>query len=107
MIITVIVRLRDGRIILPDRRCASKLTRGQPPSRRTAKYGEHRILHIVDSDSRLGPFTKSQDPVVASNDVAAGPGHCALVRTGPKIWMLYHAWRPGAVGSELPAATCG
>jgi hypothetical protein len=44
---------------------------------------------------------------VASNDVAAGPGHWALARKGPKIWMLYHAWRPDAVGSELPAATCG
>jgi beta-xylosidase len=59
------------------------------------------IGHAV-ADSPLGPFTKSEDPVVASNDVAAGPGHCALVRKGGKVWMLYHAWQPDAVGSELP-----
>jgi hypothetical protein len=25
-----------------------------------------------------------------------------VVRRGGKIWMLYHAWQPDAVGSELP-----
>ena len=59
------------------------------------------IGHAV-ADTPLGPFTKSQDPVVASNDVAAGPGHCALIRKGGKVWMVYHAWPPDAVGSELP-----
>jgi beta-xylosidase len=59
------------------------------------------IGHAV-ADTPLGPFTKSQEPVVASNDVAAGPGHCALVRKGGKVWMLYHAWPPEAIGSESP-----
>src|SRR5829696_9722064 len=59
------------------------------------------IGHAV-ADTPLGPFTKSQEPVVVSNDVAAGPGHCALNRKGGKVWNLYHAWPPDAVGSELP-----
>src|SRR5829696_4574511 len=59
------------------------------------------VGHAV-ADSPLGPFTKSQEPVVVSNDVAAGPGHCALNRKGGKVWNLYHAWPPDAVGSELP-----
>jgi beta-xylosidase len=59
------------------------------------------IGHAV-ADSPLGPFTKSREPVLASNDVAAGPGHCALVRKDGKVWMLYHAWQPDAVGSESP-----
>jgi beta-xylosidase len=59
------------------------------------------IGHAV-ADTPLGPFTKRQEPVVVSNDVAAGPGHCALIRKGDKVWMLYHAWPPDAVGSDLP-----
>ena len=39
---------------------------------------------------------------MATNDVAAGPGHCALVRKSGKVWMLYHAWPPDAVGTEMP-----
>jgi beta-xylosidase len=62
---------------------------------------EYAIGHAV-AESPLGPFTKSPEPIVASNDVAAGPGHCALVRKSGKVWMLYHAWPPDAVGTETP-----
>jgi len=62
---------------------------------------EYAIGHAV-AESPLGPFTKTAEPVVASNDVAAGPGHCALVRKSGKVWMLYHAWPPDAGGTEMP-----
>ena len=62
---------------------------------------EYAIGHAV-AESPLGPFTKTAEPVVASNDVAAGPGHCALVRKSGKVWMAYHAWPPDAVGTEMP-----
>ena len=45
--------------------------------------------------SPTGPFTKDPDPVLTSTDVAAGPGHCALLETG----------RPGLHG--LPRVGAG
>jgi beta-xylosidase len=57
------------------------------------------------ADDPLGPFTKTPDPVLASNDVAAGPGHCALIEKDGKVWMVYHAWSPEAIGSEVPGRT--
>jgi beta-xylosidase len=53
----------------------------------------------------LGPFTKSGDPVLASNDVAAGPGHCALIKKDGRVWMAYHAWSPDAIGEPVPGRT--
>lgn len=52
------------------------------------------------ADSPLGPYTKHGDPVLVSNDVAAGPGHCSLFADGDQVWMAYHAWPPDAVGDE-------
>ena len=62
---------------------------------------EYAIGHAV-ADSPLGPFSKDSQPVLATNDVAAGPGHCALIRKAGKVWMLYHAGPPDAVGTEMP-----
>jgi beta-xylosidase len=51
----------------------------------------------------LGPCTDaSEDPVLASNKAAAGPGHCFVFTVGDQTWMLYHAWPPDAIGSEVP-----
>ena len=50
----------------------------------------------------LGPYTKSGDPVLATNDVAAGPGHCSLFAHNGRVWMVYHAWTPGEIGGDLP-----
>lgn len=50
----------------------------------------------------LGPCVKAPEPVLRSNDAAAGPGHCALVESGGRTWMLYHAWPPDAIGSTDP-----
>ncbi len=55
--------------------------------------------------SPLGPFTKSGDPILVSNDVAAGPGHCALFERDGKVWMVYHAWAPDAIGLDYPGRT--
>jgi len=52
----------------------------------------------------LGPCTdRSTKSIIASNLVAAGPGHCfPLVRPGGRAYLLYHAWPPAAVGSSSP-----
>ncbi|MGA4506749.1 glycoside hydrolase family 43 protein [Propionibacteriaceae bacterium G1746] len=65
-------------------------------------YGSDRyaVGHAV-ADSPLGPFTKDPEPVLATNDVAAGPGHNQLIKVGDQWWMVYHAWKPGAVGDSL------
>jgi beta-xylosidase len=53
----------------------------------------------------LGPFTKSGDPVLSSNEVAAGPGHCSVLERDGRVWMVYHAWSPEAIGSSSPGRT--
>lgn len=58
-------------------------------------------------DTPLGPcHDAAENPIVASADGAAGPGHCSVV-TGPggDTWLLYHAWHPDAIGSEDPGRT--
>lgn len=62
------------------------------------------VGHAVSRDP-LGPFTKAADPVLVTNEVAAGPGHCALFTKDGKVWMVYHAWPPDSIGSETPGRT--
>ncbi|MFN2561565.1 MAG: glycoside hydrolase family 43 protein [Jatrophihabitans sp.] len=52
----------------------------------------------------LGPCTdRSNASIIASDDVAAGPGHCyVVVTTSGATWLLYHAWPAGAIGSTTP-----
>ncbi len=57
------------------------------------------------ADKPLGPFTKSGEPILISDDVAAGPGHCALIENNGKVWMVYHAWAPDFIGSPAPGRT--
>ncbi|WP_202613570.1 glycoside hydrolase family 43 protein [Ornithinimicrobium cerasi] len=57
------------------------------------------VGHAV-SDSPTGPFVKDEEPVLRGNDVAAGPGHNSLVEVDGQVWMVYHAWVPGAVGDD-------
>ena len=66
-------------------------------------YGSenYAVGHAV-ADSPLGPFTKDPEPVLATNDVAAGPGHCSLFEHDGKVWMVYHAWTPGEIGGDFP-----
>jgi beta-xylosidase len=60
---------------------------------------------IATASSPTGPFTKQTEPILVSNDVAAGPGHCSLFEHDGRIWMAYHAWAPDAIGSEIPGRT--
>lgn len=52
----------------------------------------------------LGPCTdESAKPLVATTDVAAGPGHCAPVSLADgSTWLLFHAWRPDGIGTTYP-----
>ena len=51
----------------------------------------------------LGPCTdRSTKSIIASNLVAAGPGHCFPFTVGGRSYLLYHAWPPEAVGSQSP-----
>jgi beta-xylosidase len=61
---------------------------------------EYAVGHAV-GDSPTGPFIKDPEPVVVANEVAAGPGHNSLIQVGEQLWMVYHAWVPGAVGDEV------
>jgi len=54
------------------------------------------------ASSPLGPFTKHPEPVLTSDAVASGPGHCALIEKDGNVWMVYHAWPPDEVGSSIP-----
>jgi beta-xylosidase len=62
------------------------------------------VGHAI-ADDPLGPFKKTGDPVLVSNDAAAGPGHCALFEKDGKVWMVYHAWPPDSIGAEFPGRT--
>ena len=69
-------------------------------------YGSDRyaVGHATAS-SPTGPFTKDPEPVLKSTDVAAGPGHCALFEKDGRVLMVYHAWAPDSIGSEVPGRT--
>lgn len=62
----------------------------------TDQYG---VGHATAS-SPTGPFTKTPEPILKSNDVAAGPGHNQLFKVGDQWWTVYHAWAPGSVGDN-------
>jgi beta-xylosidase len=50
-----------------------------------------------------GPCTDAAEPIMRSNEAAAGPGHCFVVTDAAgRTWLLYHAWKPDAVGSTEP-----
>lgn len=49
--------------------------------------------------SPLGPFGKAQEnPILASRDDVAGPGHASMVEHAGRTWLAYHGWAPGRVG---------
>lgn len=62
---------------------------------------DYAVGHAV-ADAVLGPYVKDADPVLVTNDVAAGPGHCALFAHADRVWMVYHAWSPDGIGDEVP-----
>ena len=52
--------------------------------------------------SPTGPFVRDPEPVLRSNAVAAGPGHCQLLKVGDQWWVAYHAWSADAIGDDIP-----
>ncbi|HEU5484943.1 MAG TPA: glycoside hydrolase family 43 protein [Microlunatus sp.] len=60
---------------------------------------------VARGTSPTGPFTKQPEPILISDDVAAGPGHCAIFAVDGRRWMVYHAWPTDAVGSSIPGRT--
>lgn len=54
-----------------------------------ATYG----VGIARAKSPLGPFTKKSAPVLRTNAAWSGPGHNAVIRTGGKPYLVYHAWQ--------------
>jgi beta-xylosidase len=66
----------------------------------SANYG----IGYASCRTPLGPCVdKSNASLVASNDAAAGPGHCYVVTTPQgRTELLYHAWPPDAIGSTSP-----
>ncbi len=55
-------------------------------------------------ESPWGPCHDApENPILSSAGGAAGPGHSFLVgQPDGSTWLLYHAWRPDAVGAEPP-----
>lgn len=53
-------------------------------------------------EAPLGPCVDNDEPLLASNASAAGPGHAFVITTGDKTWIVYHAWPPDAIGSARP-----
>ena len=53
--------------------------------------------------SPAGPCVDAPEPVLRTNDAAAGPGHGFVVTDGAGgTWMLYHAWSPEGIGGTFP-----
>ncbi len=68
-------------------------------------YGsEHYATGYATCESALGPCEDAaENPILATECEAAGPGHQTLVRDGDgDTWIVYHAWPPDAIGSVLP-----
>ncbi|MGH3371306.1 MAG: glycoside hydrolase family 43 protein, partial [Nocardioidaceae bacterium] len=56
-------------------------------------------------ETPLGPCKKSGDPVLATSDDAAGPGHNMVLQKDDRYWFVYHAWDPALVGVDPPGRT--
>lgn len=58
---------------------------------------DYAVGHAV-CETPLGPCTKSGDPILRTNDVAVGPGHCVVLEDDGRTWMVHHAYRPDDAG---------
>ncbi|GAB3731423.1 hypothetical protein GCM10027590_40430 [Nocardiopsis nanhaiensis] len=62
-------------------------------------YSEEYGVGYAVADSVLGPWTKpSDEPLMSSNEVAAGPGHGMVLEVNDRTWYVHHAWPPDHVG---------
>ncbi|MEU5947054.1 glycoside hydrolase family 43 protein [Micromonospora sp. NPDC047465] len=54
-------------------------------------------------ESPTGPCVKApENPILATNGAASGPGHASMVVVDGRTWLLYHAWPPGQEGTVDP-----
>lgn len=65
---------------------------------------DHYAVGYAHCAGPLGPCTDaSPTPWLASTQDAAGPGHCyPFTLPDGSTWLLFHAWRPDAIGSQSP-----
>jgi len=64
---------------------------------------DHYAIGYASCRGPLGPCVDAAGPVVSSDPVAAGPGHCFVLQLPHGgWWMLFHAWPPDAIGSTYP-----
>lgn len=64
-------------------------------------WNESYGVGVAVADAVDGPWRKLADtPVLAANEVAAGPGHGTPIRTRTGIWYVYHAWDPEHIGED-------
>ena len=54
---------------------------------------------VARSLTPFGPYEKKGDPILKSNDVWIGPGHCSVVNGNQtdSWYMVYHSWHEGQV----------
>jgi len=78
-----------------------------------AYYNASYAVGVARAPSLLGPYEKSLEPIVHSNDYWVGPGHCSVVPapsyagesetyTGTDLVMIYHSWQANGVGGDNP-----
>jgi arabinan endo-1,5-alpha-L-arabinosidase len=70
----------------------------------TAQYG----IGVAAAESPLGPYAKSDSPLVCSTAEWWGPGHPTLTDGPGRVhWLLFHAYRSGQVGYKEFRALLG
>lgn len=64
---------------------------------------ERYAVGVATASALEGPYTDLEaNPVLATDDEAAGPGGQAITTDDAgQDWLLYHAWQPGRVGDVL------
>jgi len=56
-------------------------------------------MGYATATSATGPYTdRSDEPWVASEGDATGPGGQAVIEVDGELWMIYHAWQAGEEG---------
>lgn len=64
-------------------------------------FSDTYAVGVAVAEAVDGPWLKdSTNPILSSNEVAAGPGHGVPVTTDNGIWYVYHAWDPEHIGED-------
>lgn len=65
-----------------------------------AYYNELYAVGVARSDNPLGPYVKYKYPILHSNQVWIGPGHCSVIPVNDYFVMIYHSWYQAKVGGD-------